>query len=186
MDGTNVDDAALEDAEFQFGDTAVQYTYYGGFYGFGVSPVAAIGTTDESRVRFSVDVAGLGLDAAGTGTFNRMQVQFQANNATLREYEFFLDGAVTADGVFETFDFTLADGDLLVSDAALDAAFDNINFNFVAENYHNQFGFDGDNSLLIDNVRLETIAAVPEPGSLLLVAGVLGVCGAARRRRRLA
>lgn len=177
FDTSNIQSSAIQDATDRFGDTSVDYVYFGGSTGTGKNPSAQITTTDLSQISFSLDAAFQGVASAGSSL--RVDISFNPGPGDTLRYRVEFDipttpGFNTYTGTFDTFVRTLGTDDLI------DESYTNLNFNIELVDAYSRFGGDSGNSVSIDNVRIDQI---PEPSSALLVALGIVSAGLIRKRR---
>ncbi len=177
MDSSDLVTAALEDANSRFGDSSLNYTYWGGSLGTGANP-SAISTTNLAELIFSIDASFEGAESMGGSL--RVDAQFQGGSSgdILLRYDIAIDPTVTG---FNTYtiplsNFTVQSGS--AGDIAQD--FTNINFNLQAEGANSSFGYDNNNVISVDNLAIDQ--QIPEPSTT----GFVVICSAflALRRRR--
>ncbi len=175
-DSSGLTAAAEQDSLERFGDSTLEYTYWGGSFGVGSNPAAQISTTDLSQIVFSIDAAFAGVVSAGTGL--RVDVSFNPDMMDVLQYR--AEFAIPATGGFNTYSLSLDQMTrTLGTDDLIDDTYSNINFNVEVIQAQGRFGIDADNSLTIDNLSLEQ---VPEP-SVFLLTGLAGLLAVGSRRR---
>lgn len=168
------EDAEMTNAMWQF---TFDLTDLAGTLGYGTgtggplfrtdTDPASYASTNREDYVFSFDARVAGLAAAAANANAEMQVQFyypDENNAAVKSLQVNLPFAPTAE--WKRFSFNLAQGTL--GDNTSEAEFalrhavtSELRFNVNLHEPHNAFGYDADNFLHLDNVRLEVIARPP-------------------------